>query len=54
MLTEDCWAVAREHPETMMRLNPQMPIQDTFWAARFGMLMDRFAVQWWIDCEKAS
>jgi PhnB protein len=31
----------------------QMPIQETFWAARFGMLTDQFGVPWMINCEKA-
>ena len=30
----------------------QMPIQETFWARRFGMLTDRFGVPWMINCEK--
>ena len=32
----------------------QMPIQQTFWAARFGMLMDQFGIPWMINCEQAS
>ncbi len=28
-----------------------MPIQQTFWARRFGMLVDRFGVPWMINCE---
>lgn len=28
-----------------------MPIQQTFWAARFGMLVDRFGIPWMINCE---
>lgn len=32
----------------------QMPLQETFWAPRFGMLMDRFGIQWMINCEKAG
>jgi PhnB protein len=31
----------------------QMPIQETFWAARFGMLTDQFGIPWMINCEKA-
>ena len=31
----------------------QMPIQQTFWAARFGMLVDQFGTPWMINCEKA-
>ncbi|MNN97146.1 hypothetical protein D3C81_2162530 [compost metagenome] len=29
-----------------------MPLEATFWAARFGMLVDRFGVSWMINCEK--
>jgi len=32
----------------------QMPIQETFWAARFGMLVDRFDIPWMINCEKPA
>lgn len=32
----------------------QMPLQETFWAVRFGMLVDRFGVPWMINCEKAD
>ena len=31
-----------------------MPIQQTFWAARFGMLVDQFGIPWMVNCEKAS
>jgi PhnB protein len=27
-----------------------MPIQQTFWAARFGMCVDRFGIPWMINC----
>jgi PhnB protein len=29
-----------------------MPIQETFWARRFGMLVDRFGTPWMVNCEK--
>ena len=32
----------------------QMPIQQTFWAARFGMLTDRFGTPWMINCEQRT
>ena|ERR1700732_656929 len=32
----------------------QMPIQKTFWAARFGMLVDKFGIPWMINCEQAA
>lgn len=28
-----------------------MPIDKTFWAARFGMLVDRFGIPWMINCD---
>ena len=31
-----------------------MPMQETFWAARFGMLTDKFGVPWIINCEKSA
>jgi PhnB protein len=32
----------------------RMPIQPTFWAERFGMLVDRFGIPWMINCEKSK
>jgi len=32
----------------------KMPLQETFWAVRFGMLVDRFGTPWMINCEKAA
>jgi PhnB protein len=29
-----------------------MPIQETFWAERFGMLTDKFGINWMINCDK--
>ena len=31
----------------------QMPLQETFWALRFGGVTDQFGVPWEINCEKA-
>jgi PhnB protein len=33
--------------------NVRMPIQETFWAVRFAMLVDRFGTPWMINCEKS-
>ena len=30
----------------------RMPIQETFWAQRFGMLVDQFGTPWMINCER--
>ena len=32
----------------------KMPFQETFWAQRFGMLIDRFDIPWMINCEKSA
>ena len=31
-----------------------MPLGETFWAKRFGMLKDQFGISWMINCEKES
>jgi PhnB protein len=28
----------------------QLPIQETFWATRFGMLVDQFGIPWMVNC----
>jgi PhnB protein len=32
----------------------QMPLQETFWALRFGVLADQFGIPWLINCEKPA
>lgn len=32
----------------------QMPMQETFWAQRFGMVTDQYGIPWLINCEKAA
>jgi len=32
----------------------EFPIQETFWALRFGMLVDRFGTPWMINCAKPA
>jgi PhnB protein len=29
-----------------------MPLQETFWALRYGILTDQFGIPWEIHCEK--
>jgi PhnB protein len=29
-----------------------MPLEDTFWGARFGMLTDAFGINWMFNCQK--
>ena len=32
----------------------QMPIGETFWARRFGVLIDKFGTPWMVNCEKST
>ncbi len=32
----------------------KVPLQETFWAIRFGMLVDQFGIPWMVDCERPS
>ena len=32
----------------------EFPLQETFWAVRFGMVTDRFRIPWMINCEKPA
>jgi len=31
-----------------------MPLEDTFWGAKFGMMTDRFGINWMFNCEKEN
>lgn len=32
----------------------RMPLQQTFWAYRFGMLVDQFGIPWMINCNQGA
>jgi PhnB protein len=32
----------------------EMALQETFWAVRFGVVVDRFGIPWTINCEPAA
>jgi PhnB protein len=32
----------------------RMPLEQTFWALRFGMLVDQFGIPWMINCEQPA
>jgi PhnB protein len=34
--------------------NVTMPMQETFWAERFGMLTDKYGINWMFNCEKTG
>lgn len=29
----------------------KMPVEDTFWGARFGMFIDKFGIHWMMNCQ---
>ena len=31
--------------------NVEMPMEDTFWGAKFGMLTDKYGIDWMINCQ---
>jgi PhnB protein len=31
----------------------EMPLQDTFWGALFGMVTDKYGIYWLMNCEKS-
>ena len=53
---------AKEDPAVMQRAfdalseggSVTMPLQDTFWGARFGTLTDAFGIRWMFNCEKKA
>jgi PhnB protein len=32
----------------------KMPLEETFWATRFGMCVDRFGTPWMVNCDKPT
>ena len=32
----------------------EMPLQETFWAFRFGVLVDQLGIRWLINCERPA
>jgi len=32
----------------------EMALQETFWAVRFGVLVDRFGIPWTVNCERTA
>ena len=32
----------------------KMPIEETFWALRFGIVVDRFGTPWMVNCQNAG
>ena len=50
---EDTAEAERIYAELAPGAAVKMPIQETFWAHRFAVLIDRFGVPWMINCGKA-
>jgi PhnB protein len=34
--------------------NVEMPMTDTFWGAKFGMLTDKFGIDWMVSCRNGQ
>ncbi len=51
--TEDPAEVDRVFNALVVGGTVTMPLQETFWAKRFGMLVDQFGIAWMVNCEKA-
>jgi PhnB protein len=34
--------------------NVEMPMTDMFWGARFGMLTDKYGIDWMVNCQKEA
>ncbi|MGE0736822.1 MAG: VOC family protein [Alphaproteobacteria bacterium] len=32
----------------------RMPLEETFWALRFGMCVDRFGIPWMVNCDRPT
>ena len=42
------------NPYLSFKGNVVVPLAKTFWALRFGMVIDRFGIPWMINCEEAG
>jgi PhnB protein len=52
MSTSDALAAERAFNALAEGGSIAVPMQETFWAARFGVVTDRFGIPWSINCEK--
>lgn len=50
--TSDAWAAEEMFNKMSEGGNVTMPIQETFWAERFGMLTDKYGINWMFNCDK--
>ena len=51
--TDDARDAERTFHELAENGTVKMPIQQTFWSVRFGVLVDRFGIPWSINCEQS-
>jgi len=52
--TKDAAEAERIYNELAAGGKVETPLQQTFWAAKFGMLVDRFGIPWMINCEQPA
>jgi len=48
--TDDLAAAERIFNHLAVGGNVEMPMTDTFWGAKFGMLTDKFGIDWMVSC----
>ena len=51
---DDALAAERVFQELAEGGTIKMPLQETFWASRFGVLVDRFGIPWTVNCERVG
>ncbi len=51
---DDLLAAERVFQELAEGGTIEMPLQETFWASRFGVLVDRFGIPWTVNCERVA
>ena len=52
--TDDIAEAERVFPALAENGTVHMPLQETFWAHRFGMVTDKFGTPWMVNCEKPA
>jgi uncharacterized glyoxalase superfamily protein PhnB/uncharacterized protein YndB with AHSA1/START domain len=53
VMVEDPGEAERIFRELAVDGTVTMPISETFWARKFGMLTDKFGIPWMVNCEKS-
>lgn len=54
LLTDDEEETARIFGKLAEGGEVEMPLSDTFWSSSFGVLKDKYGIEWFLNCEKPS